>query len=157
MNQTRSHLIIRLVTLAVLSLVLAACGAGANSPQVARSGTAAPGGATQRSEVGEVTVTATWDTASREPVFTVALDTHSVDLDAIDLTTVATLSVDGTELRPIAWDAALGGHHREGTLSFPTTTADGRAVVGPQTNVIELVIRDVAGVPERTFRWTIAS
>ena len=104
-----------------------------------------------------MTVAATWDTANREPVFTVTLDTHSVDLDAIDLTTLATLTVDSTELRPTAWDAALGGHHREGTLTFPTTTADGRALIGPETKTIELVIRDVAGVPERTFRWTVAS
>lgn len=119
MNQRRSHLTIRLLTLAVLSLVLAACGAGATNTPVELASATEPDGATQTSEGGEVTVTATWDTASREPVFTVALDTHSADLDAIDLTTLATLTVDGTQLRPIAWDAASGGHHREGTQQPP--------------------------------------
>jgi hypothetical protein len=108
------------------------------------------------SEGGQVTVTATWVAERRVPVFAVALNTHSVDLDAIDLTTLATLKAGGAELRPIAWNAAAGGHHRAGELTFPSTTADGRAVIGPETQSIELVIRDVAGVPERTFRWTVA-
>jgi hypothetical protein len=30
----------------------------------------------------------------------------------------------------------------------------GKLEIGPNTAWIELVIRDVAGVPERVFRWT---
>lgn len=158
MNQRRPHRCFRLVTLAVLSLVLAACGAARTTlPAATPSAPTAPTGATQTSEGGDVTVSATWAGASSGPVFTVALDTHSVDLDAIDLTALATLNANGIQVRPTIWDAAAGGHHRTGVLTFPTTTADGRAVIGPETEMIELIIRDVAGVPERTFRWTVTS
>ena len=34
------------------------------------------------------------------------------------------------------------------------TAADGSALIAPDTRTIELVIRDIAGVPERVFRWT---
>ncbi len=147
----------RLTILGVVSLVLAACSATGSTLPVVESTTPQPDGVTQTSEAGEVTVTATWLAERRAPVFSVVLNTHSVDLDAIDLIALATLKVDDNEVRPIAWNAAAGGHHREGELTFPTTTADGSAVIGPETQAIELVIRDVAGVPERTFRWIVTS
>lgn len=153
MNQRRPYVTRLLVALAVVSLALAGCGATTAVPAAPTT----PSAATQISAGGEVTVTATWVGSNRAPVFTMVLDTHSVDLDALDLTALATLSVGGMEVRPITWDAPAGGHHRAGVLSFPTTTADGRAVIGPETETIELVIRDVAGVPERIFRWTVTS
>jgi hypothetical protein len=58
-------------------------------------------------------------------------------------------------VRPTGWNAPKGGHHREGTLTFPATESDGSPVIGPDTRSIALIIRDVAGVPERTFRWTL--
>ncbi|HJQ29533.1 MAG TPA: hypothetical protein VJ827_09335 [Rubrobacter sp.] len=61
----------------------------------------------------------------------------------------------GEEVRPGAWDAPKGGHHREGTLTFSERTPDGRRVIGPDTRRIELVIRDAAGVPERSFEWKL--
>lgn len=158
MNQRRLRPIGRLVLFVLVSLVLAACSAaGSTLPIGAPTVAMAPDGATQTSEGGEVTVTATWAGKAAGPTFTVALNTHSVDLDAIDLTTLATLSADGIQVRPTVWNAPKGGHHREGVLSFPTTADDGRPVIGSQTTTIELVIRGVAGVPERTFRWRVAS
>jgi hypothetical protein len=86
----------------------------------------------------------------------VAMDTHSVDLDAVDLGRSAVLRVDqGREVPPTGWDAPKGGHHREGKLTFPDKGADGAPLIGPDTWVVELVIRDVAGVPERTLRWDL--
>jgi hypothetical protein len=35
----------------------------------------------------------------------------------------------------------------------PTTVADGSPLIGQDTRTIELVIRNIAGVPERSFRW----
>lgn len=122
----------------------------------------APAGATesanlrQTNDGGNVVVKVTWQGRAAGPVFTVALDTHSVDLDGYDLLRLAALRTDqGAEVQPSSWDAPKGGHHREGKLVFPTAAADGSPLLGPQTHTLELVIRDIAGVRERTFRWTL--
>jgi hypothetical protein len=80
--------------------------------------------------------------------FDIALNTHSVDL-AYDLTQIATLSNDaGEKVNPTKWDGpAGGGHHREGTLSFPQIKNRGQALT--------LVLRGIADVPERTFTWKV--
>ena len=135
-------------SLLAAALVLAACGA------IRRDPTPAGSGATQRSEGGQVTVDVTWGGKETGPVFRVVMDTHAVDLDGYDLRQLAVLRVaDGQEVRPSGWDAPKGGHHREGALTFPATFADGSPTLGPSTGTVELVIRDVAGVPARTYRW----
>ncbi|MBI3971777.1 MAG: hypothetical protein HY332_10860 [Chloroflexi bacterium] len=112
--------------------------------------------ATQTSEGGQVTVKVTWPGPSAGPVFTVAMDTHSVDLDGYDLKQLAALRTDdGREVRPSAWQAPKGGHHREGQLTFPASLGNGTPLISPTTRAIELVIRDVTGVAERRFRWTL--
>ena len=135
-------------SLLAVALVLAAFGALRRDP-------ASVGiGATQRSEGGQVVVDVTWGGKEAGPVFRVVMDTHAVDLDGYDLRQLAVLRVaDGREVRPSGWDAPKGGHHREGALTFPPTLADGSPTLGPSAGTMELVIRDVAGVPERTFRW----
>ena len=140
----------------VVVAALSACG-GSESTTTAATASAAPDGtATQTSEGGSVTVKVTWRGREAGPVFTVAMDTHSVDLDGLDLTQLAVLRLgSGQEARPVSWDAPNGGHHRQGTLTFPSTTEDGSRLIDTGTHTIELVIRDVAGVPERTFRWTL--
>lgn len=111
--------------------------------------------AAQTNEGGQVTVEVSWSNPSGEPVFQVTMNTHSVDLDRVDLRQLALLRTDqGREARPSGWDAAPGGHHRAGTLAFPTTTADGSPLIEPTTRTVELTMSDVAGVPERVFRWT---
>ena len=86
--------------------------------------------------------------------FKVVLDTHAVDLDAYDLGQLAVLrTTEGLEIAPVAWNAPAGGHHREGTLSFPLLAEDGSRLVKPGAGHLALVIRDVAGVSERTFHW----
>jgi hypothetical protein len=113
------------------------------------------GAAMQTNEGGQVTIKATWQGANAGPVFEIVMDTHAVDLDGYDLKQLVTLRVDsGREVQPASWDAPKGGHHRSGRLTFPVTTADGAPLIGPGARSIELVIRDVAGVPERIFRWT---
>jgi predicted small secreted protein len=133
--------------LLVVALVLAACGTNR------QDATSAGVGATQRSEGGQVTVAVTWGGREAGPVFRVVMDTHAVDLDGYDLRQLTVLRAGGREVRPSGWDAPKGGHHREGTLTFPATLADGSPTIGPAAGAVEIVIRDVAGVPERTFRW----
>ncbi len=102
-----------------------------------------------------MTIEVTWQGPHAGLNFEVAMNTHSVNLDGYDLAELAVLRTDrGQEVRPSRWDAPAGGHHRRGTLTFPDRTPDGRPVIGPDTAWVELIIRDVAGVPQRVFRWT---
>lgn len=167
-----------LLPLAVAALSLAACTSIVASPQSLGSGlgvrsradlpgdqvspaerSTAPAGfdpAPQTSEAGSVTVEVTWGaTGAGAPTFAVSLETHSVDLDGYDLRQLALLRTDqDIEAHPTGWEAPKGGHHRSGTLTFPAAAADGRPLVGPATQRVELLIHDVAGVLERRFEWT---
>lgn len=162
-------MIIIAAMLAGLALALSGCGAGrdggageaasGSTEEAAASeqGQAAKSSpATQTSEAGEATVEVTWKGGNAGPAFDVTMDTHSVDLDAYDLRKRAVLRNDrGLEVRAKTWDAPKGGHHREGTLSFSEKTADGQDLIGPDTRRVELIIREVAGVPERSFEWNL--
>jgi hypothetical protein len=157
MKRPRVFRLAGLFAMLTLALALTTCGTAPGSSGASTSPPPAPATSTasQTSEGGQVTITATWAGPNAGPVFNIVMDTHAVDLDGYDLRQLAVLRVDGgPTIQPTGWDAPKGGHHRKGTLTFPTATADSRAVLGPQARTIELIIRDVAGVPERSFRWT---
>jgi hypothetical protein len=80
--------------------------------------------------------------------FRVVLNTHSVNLDVYQFEEIVRLRDGrGGELAPTAVEAAEGsGHHREATVRF--------AWPEPKPKTIELVVKGVAGVSERVFRWT---
>jgi hypothetical protein len=112
----------------------------------------------QAAEAGAVMIKATWQGPIAGTVFTVVLDTHAVNLDGYDLTQLAVLRTDqDEEAVPIGWDAPAGGHHREGTLSFPATRSDGSPLISAETQVLELRVREVGGVPETTLQWLLPS
>jgi len=111
--------------------------------------------------------TGTWDTKTDEqpPVtvvltpielgknigtwkFAIVFDTHSGSLDD-DMLAVATLVDDkGNTYRPTAWEGSdPGGHHREGVLVF--------TAIDPMPPYVELKIRNVGSVPERSFTWEL--
>ena len=146
---------------AVAGLVATACGAAgqaatlATSPAAGTAASVSPDAGTRTNEGGQVTVKVTWKGVATGPVFAVALDTHAVDLDGYDLRQLATLRTDGGEVQPAEWTAPKGGHHREGNLVFPPALA-GRPTIGDGTRRVELIIRNVAGVAERRFEWTLS-
>ena len=78
--------------------------------------------------------------------FRVVFDTHSGSLDD-DLLRVVVLADDnGNDYRPTAWEGAgAGGHHREGTLLFEA--------INPIPLYVELKIKNVGGIAERSFKW----
>ena len=80
--------------------------------------------------------------------FQVVLDTDSGSLDD-DLLEIASLTDDGGSVYyPISWEGpGPGGHHREGVLVFDA--------VNPVPSFVELKIKKVGGVPERSFKWNI--
>ncbi len=99
---------------------------------------------------GGVTVKVTYakPKGSDEFRFQVALDTHSVNLESYDLRTISVLHDDaGNTYSPTAVENKGSGHHRETTVSFAT--------IASGTKRVELVIKDVAGVKERIFRWDL--
>ncbi|MDO9066383.1 MAG: hypothetical protein Q7U96_04795, partial [Chloroflexota bacterium] len=78
--------------------------------------------------------------------FDIAMNSHSVEI--VEDMLAATVLRDGAggQLPAIAWDGpGPGGHHREGVIRFAPLTGDPGEVV--------LIIRGVANVPEREFRW----
>lgn len=86
--------------------------------------------------------------SNNDPRFQVVLDTHSVALDGYDLKALSLLRDDtGKTYLPNAVENKGSGHHREVILTFPKVSLEAKR--------LEMVIKDVAGVKERTFRWNL--
>lgn len=79
--------------------------------------------------------------------FEIVFDTHSGSLDDDLLQVVLLVDAKGNTYQPTAWEGAgPGGHHREGILIF-------NAVI-PTPPSVELKIRNVGEVLERSFKWS---
>lgn len=176
--QTRSwqlgRMALGLASLGAAAILLAGCGsttepkapsASTIAAELAQTqgkgsgGTGGPAGTTRTSEGGSVTIEVTWENPGDggRPTFSVAMDTHSVNLDGYDLSQLALLRNDrGQEVSPERWEAPAGGHHRSGVLTFPAKDGSGRPVLGPGVGSFELLIRDVAGIKERVLRWEVS-
>ena len=140
----------------ILALVLWTRGNSGVTGTTVGSTTTQPGTMTQINEGGQITIKVTWKGRGAGPVFVVGMDTHAVDLDGYDLRQLAVLHLEqGQQIKPINWNAPLGGHHRSGMLSFPATLPDGTPVIGPDARTLKLIIHDIGGIPERTFTWTL--
>lgn len=102
---------------------------------------------TQTVSGGGVTVKVTYLAQTpQESRFSVVLDTHSVNLDAYDLKALSFLRDDtGLTVEPTGAENKGSGHHREVVLTFPRPSLNRKW--------LELVIKDIAGAKERTFRW----
>ncbi len=136
----------------IIALLVAGCTGQSSASEPAPTPSAAARNGTQVNDANNVTIKATWDGGVEPLTLDVAMDTHSVNLDGYDLTRLAVLRNErGDEIRPSAWDAPQGGHHREGHLTFAGLPAG----FLQDTRYIELLVRDLAGAPQRTFRWTI--
>ena len=102
---------------------------------------------TQKNSEGNVTIRVTYQNPGKtDPAFSVRIDTHSVDLDGYNLAALSLLR-DGKGKEYMGkWTSSKGsGHHISGALRFEG--------VELYTGKIELIIRDVAGVNERKFKW----
>lgn len=75
----------------------------------------------------------------------VVLDTHSIDLESVDLRDAVVMRRDdGRDVAATRIEEAQGGgHHRQATLVFPA----------PAGGPVLLVVKNVGSVPERVFRW----
>ena len=88
--------------------------------------------------------------------FEIKLDTHSVNLDQLDLKQLATLRNDrGVAVKPLSFEKTGSGHHIQNVLAFPSKDDGGKLVAGDGAKGIELVLFDVAEVPQRVLRWEL--
>ncbi len=112
----------------------------------------------RRSEGGAVTVEAVLLNAggqmpADEAAFSIALNTHSVALENYDVAKNAVLkSSDGVIAdKGFTWEAQTdSSHHRSGVLRIK-----GDEIIGPETAVIILELRNLAGIPVREFKWEL--
>ncbi len=125
------------------ALLLAAAGAGAQDAA----------GLTKTDRTGPVTVEVTPlppATAGEPLKLEVVFDTHSVNLDAVPLERVVVVRSGAGAVAPVGVESAKGsGHHRAAVLVYPGSVLAGGATA------LEVVVKEVGGVPERTFRWDL--
>jgi hypothetical protein len=119
------------------------------------------GPATAKNRGGAVTVEAKYlGTATAGTVeairFEIKLDTHSVNLDRYDLKQLATLRNDrGVAVKPLSFEKTGSGHHIQNVLAFPSRDEAGKLLAGDGAKGIELVLFDIADVPQRVLRWEL--
>jgi len=125
-------------------------------------GEQAPGAQASETRISEergVTVTATYRGLLEDGKlgFDVKLDTHSGSLDSYAVERLAYLRNDaGQVAEPVGWHAAEGSsHHRSGLLLFPSIDRAGNPLIREDTRSLELVVKDLAGVPERVLKWDL--
>jgi hypothetical protein len=88
--------------------------------------------------------------------FEIKLDTHSVNLDQYDLKQLATLRNDrGVAVKPLSFEKKGSGHHIQNILAFPAKDEAGKSVAGDGVSSLELVLFDIADVPQRVLRWEL--
>ena len=99
---------------------------------------------------GGVTVNATFlnPQGSEDARFDISLATHSVDLNRYDLKALSLLRDDaGNTYKPIRVENKGSGRRRQVVVVFPRPSGD--------VKKLELVIKDIAGVKERLFRFAL--
>src|SRR5215510_2316066 len=114
---------------------------------VAQSLAAAPA-LTRTHSGGGVTAKVTYlnQEGTEDTRFEISLDMHSVDLDSYDLKALSSLRDHaGKVYQPTKIENKGSGHHGQVVLVFP------KAFSG--SSRLELVIKDVAGVKERSLVW----
>lgn len=105
---------------------------------------------TQENEGGNVTVNVKPKTlkVGKNSAFELEFETHSVDLDFDVAKQSYIVDNKGKRFNNGIWNGSPpGGHHRSGTLSFNNSLT--------QTNYVELIIKNIAGISERKFRWEL--
>ena len=107
-------------------------------------------GITIEAQAAEVTAKVTYSNPGAViPVFNVVLDTHSVELDQYRFEEIVVLrDPAGKEHKPQLTSSKGSGHHREATIEFKDAGLTG-------ADYVELVIKGVAGVSERVFKFDL--
>ncbi len=104
---------------------------------------AADGQKTQEKSEAGVTVKVSREGSNGTISFKVALETHTVDLDKYKFEEIVVLRAGGKEYKPKLISQEGSGHHRSAVVEFDN----------PGTKEVEVVIKDIAGVKERVFKF----
>jgi len=130
-------------------VVIAGCSTAGPPSAGAPVDTVAQG--TRTSEGGEVTAAVTWKGPAAGALFSVQLDTHSLDLDGLDLADAILRNDRGETMAARPWTAPKDGHHRTGELAF----AGDSSGFFVSARWIEVVLPNVGGLPERVLHWDV--
>ncbi len=98
---------------------------------------------TQEREEAGVTAKVSLESMNGAITFKIVLETHTVDLEKYKFDEIVVLRAAGKEYK--AWVKSLegSGHHRSAVIEFDN----------PKAKEVEIVIKDVAGVKERLFKF----
>lgn len=108
-------------------------------------------GFTEELREGGVTARVTYKNPreNKPPVFKVALDSHDINFDRYDFDKIIILRDDaGRRFSPEIVSSSGSGQHREATVEFKSADIS-------SAKFIELVVKDVAGIDERVFRFEV--
>ncbi len=104
---------------------------------------------TKTDEQANVTVVVTpldLSSQSSQWKFDIGMNTHSVKLGEDMIKSAVLIDDQGKEYAPVNWNGPVGGHHREGVLSFNAIT--------PVPKSVNLKISGIGSVV-RTFSWKL--
>lgn len=105
----------------------------------------------------EVSVTYLADKSDKDLQFQIVLNTHSVDLSKFSLDKLTYLKTDtAKEYKALpGWDVpGEDSHHTTGTVRF-AKDSNSKPVISQNTRYFQIIIRNVAGVKERVFKWDL--
>ena len=105
---------------------------------------------TQENEGGNVTVTVKPEILEigKDPSFYIEFNTHSVELNFDVVKQANLLDEKGYRITDAEWKGSPPeGHHRNGILVFNQPLIN--------TKFVELILTDIAEIPERKFRWEL--
>lgn len=104
--------------------------------------TGGPKNTQEKSEAG-VTARVSLESMEGTATFKVALETHTVDLEKYKFAEIVILRAGGKEYGARVKSQEGSGHHRSAVVEFDN----------PKAKEVEIVIKDVAGVKERVFKF----
>ena len=159
----RIELLLGIMLIAVIGGAVLLVGGGANSNAFTSSDAVLIDQNERTNDEGPVTIAFSYMDPSLSSeygdglVFNTKINTHSVDLSQYRLDKLSYLvDSSGNKYYPSEWieSEGSGGHHRKGVLVFSGSDDSGNDILS-NDRYFEIIVNDVGGIPERTFRWDL--
>lgn len=159
----RNELLLGIILFAVISGAILLVEDRANSNDSASSGVILIDQNERTNNEGAVTIALSYMESSQSNeygdgfAFYTTINTHSVDLSQYQLDKLSYLvDSSGNKYTPSGWveSEGSGGHHRKGVLVFSELNDNGSGILS-NDKYFEIIIKDVDGIPKRTFRWDL--
>ncbi|MCL7412749.1 MAG: hypothetical protein M8353_03910 [ANME-2 cluster archaeon] len=159
----RTELLLGIVLIAVIGGALLLVESGSNSNVSASSDAVLIDQNERTNDEGAVTIALSYMDPSQsseygdEIAFDTTINTHSSDISQYQLDKLSYLvDSSGNKYTPSGWveSEGSGGHHRKGVLLFSESDDSGAEILS-NGKYFEIIVKDVDGIPKRTFRWDI--